>query len=45
MNRETRKAIESAFYNYEKYEDMKSAKEGYRFNRCKLLRYVLGGGQ
>lgn len=28
MNREMRKAIESAFYNYEKYEDMKSAKEG-----------------
>ena len=28
MNRETRKAIESAFYNYEKYEDMKNAKEG-----------------
>ena len=28
MNREMRKTIESAFYNYEKYEDMKSAKDG-----------------
>ena len=28
MENSRRREIESAFYNYEKYEDMKSAKEG-----------------